>query len=321
MNKILTYLLIFLLFTSSYAIAASDDILRLALPDHDWALEMDFKNFELQDQGFLPDFKGRKVQAKNAETGLIISAFLVPAEKPITAEEYRDMNFKGLENSPFKLSNIKKNRKGDKAFVEYLIKDYKEVKNMNQKNIYVYLIKDDVWIDVHLSKVDFKEEDKKIFNSFIDSINLKDNFIPSSYDNFLFGSYFYNYQNYKKAALYYKRALDQEKKKPALSDELWTVLVDNLAIAYGISGDLSKSKETLEYGLSQKPQYPMFYYNLACMFAESDDLDSAIKNLSKAFEYKGNMLKGESIPDPAKDLSFKKYLKDKRFMDFLAVIK
>lgn len=318
MKKILACLFLSLLiFKYSCANETNNDILRLVLPEHNWALEFDVKNFKLQDQGFLPNLKGRKMQAENKETGLIVSAFIVPAEKNITAEEYRDMNFKGLENSPFEPSNVKKYKKGNMAFVEYLIKDYKEVKNINQKNIYVYIVWDNTWIDVHASKGDFKEEDKKIFNDFIDSITLNENYIPSSYDNFIFGSYFYNYQNYKKAAKYYKRALEQEKGNPVLSDELWTVLVDNLGMAFGISGDLKNSKETLEYGLSKKPQYPMFYYNLACMYAESDDLDNAIKNLSKAFEYKDNSLKGESIPDPEKDSSFKIYLQDDRFKEFL----
>lgn len=322
MRKIVICIFLFLLIIKlSYASETDSDILRLVLPGQSWALEMDFKYFKIQDQGFLPELKGRMMLANNEETGLIFSAFLAPAERHLTSEEYRDMNFRKLENSPFKPSNIKTYKKGDWAFVEYFINDYKEVKNVNQKNIHVYIIKGDVWIDLHLSKAVFKEKDAKIFNNFLDSIKLKDNYIPSSYDNFFFGSYFYNYNNYRKAALYYEKALEQEKIKPALSDELWTVLVDNLGMAYGISGDLINSKKTFEYGLSKKPQYPMFYYNLACMYAESDDLDNAIKNLSNAFQYRNNMLQGESFPDPEKDSSFKKYLKDKRFKDFLSIIR
>jgi hypothetical protein len=56
------------------------------------------------------------------------------------------------------------------------------------------------------------------------------------------------------------------------------VLVDNLGMAYGITGDLKKASEIFEYGLSKDDTYPMFYYNLACTYAEMNDLDNTIKH-------------------------------------------
>ncbi len=51
------------------------------------------------------------------------------------------------------------------------------------------------------------------------------------------GSGFFLQRDYPDAATYYQQALDLEKKKPMLSNEYWHVLVDNLAMAYGIPGD------------------------------------------------------------------------------------
>lgn len=79
-------------------------------------------------------------------------------------------------------------------------------------------------------------------------------------------------------------------------------------------------KKTFEYGLTKRPDDPNFYYNLACAYAEAGDLDQALVNLRKAFQNKENRIKGESIPDPAKDSSFAKYLNDKRFKEFLQSI-
>ena len=61
-------------------------------------------------------------------------------------------------------------------------------------------------------------------------------------------------------------------------------MVDNLGMAYGISGDLKKAKDTFEYGLSKDPKYPMFNYNMACTFAEMNDVDKAISYLQQAFQ-------------------------------------
>ena len=90
-------------------------------------------------------------------------------------------------------------------------------------------------------------------------------------------------------------------------------MVDNLGMSYGISGDNKKAKEIFEYGLSKDDTYPMFYYNLACAYAEMKDLDNAIVNLKRAFEYKENMIPGEQMPNPETDDSFSRYLKSEKF--------
>jgi tetratricopeptide (TPR) repeat protein len=93
------------------------------------------------------------------------------------------------------------------------------------------------------------------------------------------------------------------------------VLIDNLGMAYGITGDLEKARETFEYGVGKDPKYPLFYYNLACTYAEMGDATDAGSYLKKAFDYKSNVLPGESIPDPRKDDSFKKLMKNKEFRE------
>src|SRR5437899_2875601 len=95
-------------------------------------------------------------------------------------------------------------------------------------------------------------------------------------------SAFYLNEDYKHAIVGYEKALDLEKKQRTLSETLWRVLVDNLGMSYGITGDLKKAKETFEYGLSKDPKYPMFHYNLACTYAEMGDMDKTISNLNQA---------------------------------------
>ena len=127
------------------------------------------------------------------------------------------------------------------------------------------------------------------------------------------GSAYFHQQDFKKAIGPYSKALDLEKKHPTLDKTLWRVLVDNLGMSYGISGDLKKAKETFEYGLGKDEVYPMFYYNLACTYAEMGDIDNTIVNLKSAFRYKENMIVGEQMPDAAHDGSFQRFLTDDRF--------
>ena len=132
------------------------------------------------------------------------------------------------------------------------------------------------------------------------------------------GSGFFLQRDYRDAATYYQQALDLEKKKPMLSNEYWHVLVDNLAMAYGIPGDLTRSKEILEYGLAKDPTYPNFYYTLACVYAEMGDLDHTLSNLKTAFHYRQNLIAGEHMPDPRTDDSFQRFKNNERFQKLIA---
>jgi Tfp pilus assembly protein PilF len=115
----------------------------------------------------------------------------------------------------------------------------------------------------------------------------------------------------------YQAALDREKQKRTISENMWRVLVDNLAMAYGVPGDLKRAKETIEYGLSKDPNYPMFHYLMACTYAEMDDVDNTIKYLRQAFQYKDNMIKGETFPDARTDDSFQRFMKNDKFVGAL----
>ena len=85
------------------------------------------------------------------------------------------------------------------------------------------------------------------------------------------GSKFYLERDYKRAIPPYQKALDLEKRERKLERKFWIVLVDNLAMAYGISGDIKNSQAVLEYGISKEPTYPLFYYNMACGYGELGD--------------------------------------------------
>jgi tetratricopeptide (TPR) repeat protein len=127
------------------------------------------------------------------------------------------------------------------------------------------------------------------------------------------GSKHYLNGDFEKAILPYQKALDLEKKERKLEKKLWIVLVDNLGMAYGITGDIKNSMSVLEYGIKEEPTYPLFYYNMACGYGELGDEDNAIKFLRPAFKYRANMLEGEHFPDPMTDSSFEKFRDNEKF--------
>lgn len=135
------------------------------------------------------------------------------------------------------------------------------------------------------------------------------------------GSYYYQKHDFERAIGPYQKALDLEKENRTLDKTIWKVLVDNLGMAYGITGDLEKAKDTFKYGISKDPDYPLFYYNMACTYGELKDMDNAIKYLELAFDRQENMIPGEHMPNPATDSSFKDFMKDDKFKAALKGLK
>jgi hypothetical protein len=127
------------------------------------------------------------------------------------------------------------------------------------------------------------------------------------------GEDLYNAYNFEAAVAPYQKALDLEKKERKLERERWITLITDLATVYGLTDDIKRSREVLDYGIEQEPTYPMFYYIKACSYGVNNDETNALKNLGLAYQYKDNVLKSESMPDPAADNSFKSLMERKNF--------
>lgn len=142
-------------------------------------------------------------------------------------------------------------------------------------------------------------------------------FGQSAKEYWLSGSKLFLEGKYEEASQQYSKALDLEKSNQTLSKPEYFVLIDNLGMSYGITGNVKDAIKTLEYGISIDSTYPMFYYNLACCYAELNDIDKVVYYLENAIKYKGNMLDGEEFPNPRTDDSFKKFLDNEKFKGLL----
>jgi tetratricopeptide (TPR) repeat protein len=227
-------------------------------------------------------------------------------------------------------TDIRTSEIADMVVIEYLIPVFQKVP-LHQKNFVACLTNEDVYIDLHLSKTQFHDSDEALFADVLKKVRITDASASSptgpapsaapppgesSMDFFRDGSQYFVANDFRMAIGPYQSALDLEKKNPQLDHRMWRVLVDNLGMAYGITGDLRRSEETFNYGLSKDPDYPMFYYNLACVNAERNDMDKTIDNLKKAFELKANAIPGEGMPDPRHDDSFQRFMSNDHFRKF-----
>jgi hypothetical protein len=121
------------------------------------------------------------------------------------------------------------------------------------------------------------------------------------------------------AAPYYKSSLD------AMPDDASyltarRVATDQLVMSLGMSGDIKDSRAVAEKAIAADPDYPINYYNMACMDAEQGNAAAAKAHLQQAFDRRANVLKGESMPDPTKDDSILKLKKDEAFWAFVLTL-
>ncbi|MGO8791309.1 MAG: tetratricopeptide repeat protein [Terriglobia bacterium] len=141
---------------------------------------------------------------------------------------------------------------------------------------------------------------------------------PSDIDaQVMLGNCLFRQEKYQEAIIPYERARELQRHAKVLSLDQRRILGDQLAMAYGMSGQLAKARSLLEDSIRQDPDYGLNYYNLACAFAESGDEDKMLANLSLAIKHRDQMVKGEQLPDPRSDPSFKKYLGEERFLTLM----
>lgn len=138
---------------------------------------------------------------------------------------------------------------------------------------------------------------------------------PSNvYAQVYLGQTLFKEEKYADAVGPYDKARTLEKDGKRLSVDQHRILIDQLAMSYGISGRLNKAHGLLDEAVSQDPEYPLNYYNLACVFAEEGDESKMLANLALAFQHKDHLVTGEQMPDPRLDPSFQKYVRDAKFL-------
>jgi tetratricopeptide (TPR) repeat protein len=261
--------------------------------------------------------------ASHPKTGLNVSVTLEKSPGPASTSECV-RHLQQLQKGPFvsRGQDVNLNTTGTLPTLEYTLRELQGIR-LDQKNMYACLAKDNVYADLHLSKVQYTPTDVPLFQSLLKTVHFQQGTVQNiqvqapatqnSLQLFRMGSAWYLQNKYDQAIPPYQKAFDLEKAQPQLDKTLWRVLVDNLGMAYGMTGRLNEAKATFEQGIQADPTYPMFHYNLACTYAEMNDLDHATQSLKAAFQYRKNQNAGESMPDPRQDSSFQRFMKHDAF--------
>jgi tetratricopeptide (TPR) repeat protein len=300
--------------------AANDGNFQLALPSHQGQLQWHADGFKVVQSSAKP--KGTEIGIRGKdESGKITFLgflFLVSGQSPLTGLKCRDGALQLIKkgNPSLKIlttSEISVSKKLPIELVAY------SARGEDGKPIYSvrgFVATGDICGDLELySDAPIGPEGsvpKQIFQSY----GFNPDYSPEFNDVFLYAQILYRNGMYKAAAPIFEQSLT--KLKDDKSQETWRrVATDQAGMSYGISGDITKARSIFESAVAKDPDYPLYYYNLACADAEENKLTDAKVHLQQAFARKDNVIPGESLPDPSKDDSFLRHSNNKEFWDFV----
>ena len=146
-------------------------VTKLSLPGKDWFVEISTEGFTVQKSGEKPGGQGVMFLAVNEATGVVMSAYLVTAPKAGNSKDVREYYWGYEKKGPLKVEDVKMTDLGEMPLIEYTVKEAQGMQ-IDQKHYRGFLAKEDVWFDIHLSKVKYKPEEDKLFTSILKSVKI-----------------------------------------------------------------------------------------------------------------------------------------------------
>ena len=149
-------------------------LFTIKYPGKTWSLVVDLRGFDLQRPVKKPDGTAVSVRGKGRDDGLSIAVFVEKAAKEGDAEVCRKHYLKLVKHSPlFPGGDVVLSERDDMALAEYTVPEYQGVA-INQKRLGAYMVREDVWITVQVSKREFKDEDQETFDKVLQSVRFKE---------------------------------------------------------------------------------------------------------------------------------------------------
>lgn len=161
--------IILLLPVFAAAQTVSEDRIAFTTPDAPWMVSLDGKNFDFQNQQIKPDNKSGYFLMLNEKEGMTVSLFIEPAVKCKTSAECRDFVWKTGNPKWGKVQDVVQSKIGDVSYFEFFRPTVQNLP-LEMFDMYAQFVEDGYWVDLHISKVQYKKEDHKLFENFVKAV-------------------------------------------------------------------------------------------------------------------------------------------------------
>jgi hypothetical protein len=295
---------------------------KLALPSHKGQLQLQADGFQIVQMSAKSGGREIGIRGKDESSDLSFLAFLFlfPERSPMLSASCRDGVIEPEKRSDRTLKIVASSEipRSDGPAVDVVSYTSQLPNGKTVYRVRGFVASGDVCGDLEFYDEDpITAEDPKLAK-ILAGYRLDANYAPKFQDQFLYAQTLYEAHMYQAAAPIFEEALaslDQEHVENI--ETMRRVTTDQAGMSYGISGNIPKARTIFEKAIAQDPDYPLYYYNLACADAEENKLNDARTHLQEAFARKENVLRGESMPDPSKDDSFLPHQNNKDFWKFV----
>jgi len=299
-----------------------DGNFTLALPGHQGQLKWNAEGFKVIQSSAKPNGTEVGIRANDGSSQFTLLAFLFlfPEQAPMTSTKCREGVLEPAKrsNPTIQIAGTTEMPRSDGppvALASYVSqgKDGKLVYSVRG-----FLAMGDICGDLEIYGSDVNVIEDPNLKKVWESYEFDPNYSPQFHDVFLYADILYQNHMYQAAAPVFEQALTKLNNNKGEDQLMWQrVTTDQAGMAYGLAGNLPKARAIFEAAVAKDPQYPMYYYNLACADAEEKKLADARDHLHQAFARKANVIRGETMPDPTKDDSFLPYRDNKEFWTFV----
>jgi tetratricopeptide (TPR) repeat protein len=321
MKKLSTFLLLtFMTTTLLLSQGRVDDAnFSLALPSHSGRLQWQAKGFTIVESSAKPGGNEIGIRGKDGsgQLNFLGFLFLVPEHAPLTSRKCRDgaLESEKKGNPTFKVQATSEITSYDPPVT---VTTY-TVQGRGGKAAYIvraFVAAGDICGDLEFySDAPISAEDPGL-KTILQTYHFDPNYSPKFEDVLEYAQILYAHSQFGAAAPIFEQALTKLPNDDS-QEKMRRVTTDQAGMAYGISGNIRKAREIFQQAIDRDPDYPLYYYNLACADAQEQKLADARTHLQQAFARKANVIPGETMPDPAKDDSFLPYQSNKDFWQFV----
>jgi len=153
---------------------SNSDTVKLSLPGKSWSLVLDLPGFSVEKNEVEADGR-RYMLAANSATGVVISTYLEKANAPADLESCTaTLEKRAKANAPFKRLGMNIYDLNQMKVLEYFVPEL-EGRRVRQKNFFVCIPKEDVFVDIHFSKAGWQLGQEKLFAVILANLRFEDN--------------------------------------------------------------------------------------------------------------------------------------------------
>ncbi len=149
------------------------DRLTLSLPGAAWVVEIRTPGFIVQKDEGSSDGMRRYVYAVGQDPDVALSVRLERTSENVTPAECRRVGWNSLRaRSPFRMDEVAMSETKELSILEYRVKEFQGLP-VDQRHLHGYLAKDDVCVEVHVSKVRSTAADRGALAAILESARIR----------------------------------------------------------------------------------------------------------------------------------------------------